>query len=68
MKKNFWILLICAFPVFAEAEITPYEWEKDRSRYKLTPEESKLSEIVLKQHVQYDNMCSMSMFLKTTSS
>lgn len=32
----------------------PYEWEKDRSRYKLSEKDGALSELILKQHTQYE--------------
>ncbi len=32
----------------------PYEWEKDRARYVLQEKDAALSELILKQHAQYD--------------
>lgn len=48
-------VVLLLLPALAIAgEITPYEWEKNRVRYKLTPEEQKMSELILKQHIQYE--------------
>jgi hypothetical protein len=35
-------------------DFKPYEWEKDRSRYKLSEKDGSLSELILKQHTQYE--------------
>ena len=32
----------------------PYEWEKERNRYDLSAGDTELSELILKQHTQYD--------------
>jgi hypothetical protein len=32
----------------------PYQWEKDRPRYKLSEKDVALSELILKQHTQYE--------------
>ena len=32
----------------------PYQWEKDRPRYKLSEKDGSLSELILKQHTQYE--------------
>lgn len=53
MKSLVFVLML--LPVWANAgQITPYEWEKSRVRYKLTAEEQKLTELILKQHIQYE--------------
>lgn len=49
----FAVLCVLAFCVNAE-ELKPYEWEKDRTRYKLTDEEKNQSEVILKYHTQYE--------------
>ncbi len=53
MKKAFSILLVLV-AVTLHASVTPYEWEKNRTRVQLTAAERALTEIVLKQHIQYD--------------
>jgi len=40
-----------------------YEWEDNRSRYKLTAEEESLSELILKNHLQYDYVLENNQFL-----
>lgn len=47
-------LLIIAGISVQGAERKPYEWEKDRKRYTLSETDQKLSELILKQHVQYE--------------
>lgn len=53
MKKFLYVLLLL-LPFAALASFTPYEWEADRGRTKLTSEEQNLSELVIKNHIQYD--------------
>lgn len=53
MKKCLNALLL-VLPMTALASFTPYEWEVNRTRTKLTAEESDLSELVIKNHIQYD--------------
>src|SRR5262245_12790067 len=36
------------------SDFEPYHWEKDRSRYKLSEKDNLLSELILKQHTQYE--------------
>ena len=36
------------------ADFEPYQWEKDRPRYKLSEKDNSLSELILKQHTQYE--------------
>lgn len=47
-------LLFLLLPFAALASFTPYEWEANRSRTTLTPDEQKLTELVIKNHIQYD--------------
>lgn len=57
MKLKFRILLLATLALYAShamAEKKPYEWEKDRKRYMLSADDQKLSEIIIKQHNQYD--------------
>ena len=35
-------------------DFEPYQWEKDRPRYKLSEKDNSLSELILKQHTQYE--------------
>ncbi len=35
-------------------DFKPYEWEKDRLRYKLSEKDISLAELILKQHTQYE--------------
>ncbi|WP_276373047.1 DUF3857 domain-containing protein [Chryseolinea sp. H1M3-3] len=44
---------IVATTLFGNA-FKPYEWEKERTRYKLSEKDGALSEIILKQHTQYE--------------
>lgn len=53
MKKCLHVLLLL-LPVTALATFTPYEWEANRERTKLTADEQNLSELVIKNHIQYD--------------
>lgn len=52
--KTYLHLLFLLLPVAALADFTPYEWEANRARTKLTGDEEKLSELVIKNHIQYD--------------
>jgi hypothetical protein len=45
------------------ADIKPYEWEKNRSRYSLSKTDTELSELILKQHTQYDYVLEDNQFL-----
>jgi hypothetical protein len=55
MKKYglFLVLSLLTWLVNAE-EVKPYEWEKDRARFVLTPSEQNQSEIILKYHQQFE--------------
>src|SRR5688572_1306227 len=35
-------------------DFVPYQWEKDRARYKLNEKDRASSELILKQHTQYE--------------
>jgi hypothetical protein len=48
--------------VLAE-DVKPYEWEKNRSRYTLSKTDAELSELILKQHTQYDYVLQDNQFL-----
>lgn len=51
----FGIVLCSLLPATLLAEdFKFYEWEKDRSRYKLSDKDVTLSELILKQHTQYE--------------
>lgn len=55
MKKCLILVILLGAVVAVRAENTnPYEWEKNRARYALTPAEQGQSEIILKQHSQYE--------------
>ncbi len=63
MKAKFILLLLVA-PILASAgTINPYEWEQNRKRYSLTPEESEKAEYVIKNHIQYDYVLEDNQFL-----
>jgi hypothetical protein len=49
------------------ADVKPYEWEKDRKRTALSAEERAGSEIVLKQHTQYQYALEDNQFLMYTT-
>jgi hypothetical protein len=58
------LLLLAPVTVFSGgANPTIYEWESDRSRYELTPEEAAQGEYVLKLHNQYDYVFEDNQFL-----
>jgi len=56
MKNVLSALVLCLFVVTASAtgNNPTYEWEKTRARFTLTPTEASLTELILKQHTQYD--------------
>ncbi|MBL0742519.1 DUF3857 domain-containing protein [Chryseolinea lacunae] len=57
-------VLVCLTGVKAWAnEFKPYEWEKDRKRYVLAEKDAALSEVILKQHAQYDYVLKENEFL-----
>ena len=54
-KKILLLLTLLAVTLGSHAaEVKPYEWEVNRKRISLTTEDRALSEIILKQHVQYN--------------
>ncbi|MEP6734023.1 MAG: DUF3857 domain-containing protein [Chryseolinea sp.] len=66
MKFSRSLFLICfcltGF-VLSTAAFTPYEWEKERARYKLSVSDDSLSELILKQHTQYDYVLENNQFI-----
>src|SRR5688572_22386006 len=49
------VAICCLIAVNLSAkDFKPYEWEKDRARYKLSEKDNSLSELILKQHTQYE--------------
>ena len=62
MKKFLFVLTVFA-PLCGWATNKPYEWEKSRSRYNLTAEESAKTEYIIKNHVQYDYVLENNQFL-----
>jgi hypothetical protein len=65
MKKYlmFAVVLFSAVVAVQAGSISPYEWEKNRARYMLTPAEQAQSEIILKQHSQYEYVLEDEAFL-----
>src|SRR6188768_3303380 len=57
------ILISCLSVQLLAADVKPYEWEKDRKRSTLTEKESALSELIVKQHVQYQYVLENDQFL-----
>ncbi|MBA4053964.1 MAG: hypothetical protein C0490_04560, partial [Marivirga sp.] len=45
------------------ADFKPYEWEKNRDRYSLSEKDALLSEMILKQHTQYEYALENNQFL-----
>src|SRR5688500_13864701 len=41
----------------------PYQWEKERPRYKLSEKDRALSELILKQHTQYEYLFENNQFV-----
>lgn len=54
MRVVYTLLFIAGSLVAKASDFKLYEWEKDRARYSLSPEEQALSELILKHHMQYD--------------
>ena len=55
MKKNIVLLaMLLVVTLSTLAEVKPYEWEANRKRANLSAEDRELSEIILKQHVEYN--------------
>lgn len=57
------VFISCISIQLLAAEINPYEWEKDRKRSVLTEKENALSELIVKQHVQYQYVLEDDQFL-----
>ncbi|WP_333821120.1 DUF3857 domain-containing protein [Ohtaekwangia sp.] len=58
------VLLLLALAGTARAvEVRPYEWEKNRGRYTLTDKEKEQTELILKQHNQYEYVLEDNQFL-----
>src|SRR5688572_20818793 len=53
---TFFSLTICCLLNLAltAKDFKPYEWEKERLRFKLSEKDEALSELILKQHTQYE--------------
>jgi hypothetical protein len=54
MKSAICPLLFCVSLVCSAADFVPYDWETNRGRTKLSAEEAKLPELVIRNHIQYD--------------
>jgi hypothetical protein len=53
--KSLLCALLFSVPLLSSAAgFVPYEWEINRGRTKLSAEEAKLPELVIKNHIQYD--------------
>jgi hypothetical protein len=63
MKNKFLFLVLFAVSTLSSATDLPYEWEANRLRYKLTAAEEALSELILKNHIQYDYFLEGDQFL-----
>jgi len=57
------LLITCISGQLFATEVNPYEWEKDRKHSVLTESESALSELILKQHAQYQYVLENDQFL-----
>jgi hypothetical protein len=63
MKRSIFLLLFLIPALVQATQITPYEWEKNRKRYTLTPAEQNLAELIIKQHHQYQYTLEDNQFL-----
>ena len=64
MNKSGIILVICVhFVAFTLHAATVYEWDAERDRYQLSPQEESIGEYVLKQHAQYNYVFEDNQFL-----
>lgn len=63
--NKFWIILLACvqFVTFTLHATSVYEWDAERSRYTLSPQEESIGEYVLKQHAQYDYVFEENQFL-----
>lgn len=58
------ILLVCASLAASSVYAAPgYEWDAERDRYDLSPQEELIGEYILKQHAQYDYVFEDNQFL-----
>ncbi len=57
------VLLCCLCQFVWAGDVKPYEWEKNRSRYALSKSDTELTELILKQHTQYDYVLEDNQFL-----
>ncbi len=63
MKALIYSFFLCVPLISAAVDFNPYEWEVNRSRTKLSEEEQKLPELVIKNHMQYDYVLENNDFL-----
>ena len=61
MTRILFFFFLTSGPLLATPDI--YEWEAERPRYKLTAAEQAMSELVLKNHIQYDYVLENEQFL-----
>src|SRR5688572_21362737 len=62
--KFFGIAVCCLFVTASLAKsFEPYQWEKDRPRYTLSEKDASLSELILKQHTQYEYLFENNQFV-----
>src|SRR5688572_20194407 len=55
IAKIFCVAMYCLVATSLSAKIfKPYEWDKDRTRYKLSENDISLAELILKHHTQYE--------------
>lgn len=57
------LLLFTQFAVFSLCATSVYEWDAERDRYELSPQEESFDEYVLKQHAQFDYVLEDNQFL-----
>lgn len=64
LTHTFLSVLLCSFfQVVLAVDLKPYEWDKNRNRYSLSKSDTELSELILKQHTQYDYVLQDNQFL-----
>jgi hypothetical protein len=56
-------ILFVSCQIALAADVKPYEWEKNRGRYTLSKSDTELSELIIKQHTQYDYVLEDNQFL-----
>jgi hypothetical protein len=57
------LILCCLCQIVLAEDVKPYEWEKNRNRYALSKGDTELTELILKQHTQYDYVLEDNQFL-----